>query len=385
MTRVAIQPNILKWARERTGLTPDDLRKSFPKIDEWEDGRTLPTLKQLERFAKKTWTPFGYFFLLKPPKERLPIPDFRTVKDRQLHRPSPNLLETIHTMQRRQAWLRDYLIEEGFDPLPFIASNDIGDDPADVARSMRKIFGIAKGWAAQCRTWTDALLDLRFKVEDAGITTVWNGIVGNHTRRRLDVDEFRGFVLTDDYAPLVFVNTRDAKAAQMFTLVHEIAHLWLGKTGVLNFEDMQPADNKTEKFCNLVAAEFLVPKAELKTLWLNVKNMDDPFQTVARNFKVSPLVAARRVLDLGYIDSETFFGFYNAYMKDVGRKLARQRQTPGGDFYATIPLRLGRPFAEAVVRATQEGRLLYRNAYQLTGLHGDTFDKLADKLEGEMF
>lgn len=384
MTRVPVQPNMLKWARERVDLTPDDLRKSFPKIDEWEEGRTLPTLKQLEEFAKKTWTPFGYFFLKNPPEEKLPIPDFRTARDRQLHKPSPNLLETVHIMQRRQAWLRDYFIEEGFDPLPFIGSNDTDDEPEDVAGRMRQSIGIAEGWAAHNRTWTDALFDLRYKVEDAGIVTVWNGVVGNHTRRKLDVDEFRGFVLTDDYAPLVFVNSRDAKAAQMFTLVHEIAHLWLGKTGVLNFDDMQPADNETEKFCNVVAAEFLVPQAEMKAAWDDSKTMDEPFQQIARHFKVSPLVAARRALDLRYIDRETFFTFYNAYMEDDRRKLARQRKQPGGDFYATIPLRLGRPFAEAVVRATKEGKLLYRNAYQLTGLHGETFDKLAAKLKAEM-
>ncbi len=276
------------------------------------------------------------------------------------------------------------MIEEGEDPLAFVGSVNKQSSPYDVAAKMREELGIGPGWARDHNTWTDALLDLRFKAEDAGVVTTWSGVVGNHARRTLDVEEFRGFVLADEYAPLVFINTCDAKAAQMFTLVHELAHLWLGSDGVLNMEALQPANNETERFCNSVAAEFLVPEAEFRVLWLQAKDAPDPFQVVARHFKVSPLVAARRALDLKYITRTAFVEFYEAYIQDDRRKLARQRKKGGGDFYLTAPLRLGRPFAEAVVRATREGKLLYRNAYQLTGLHGKTFDKMAQKVGGEM-
>lgn len=363
-------------------MSIDDLSSAFPKLRAWEDGTAMPTLKQLENYAKRTWTPFGYFFLINPPEEKLPIPDFRTVEDKKPLRPSPNLLETVHTVQRRQEWLRDYLIEDGAESLPFVGSFDISADPLAVALNMRNTFGIDPGWAEVHRTWQDALRDLRHRVEDAGVITAWNGVVGNNTRRALDVDEFRGFVLSDKYAPIVFINTNDARAAQMFTLAHELAHLWVGSDGVLNLNAMQPADYAVERFCNHVAAEFLVPEAEFRAAWPEVSSSEEPFRELARKFKVSPLVAARRALDLNYITRNDFFGFYNYYVRNERQK-NRSRNKSGGNFYLTAPLRLGRPFAEAVIRAAREGKLLYRNAYQLTGLHGKTFDALARKLESE--
>lgn len=384
MQRVPVKPEMLRWARERAGLSVEELEKAFPRLREWDAGDALPTLKQLQQYAKRTWTPFGYFFLPEPPDMTLPIPDFRTVGDQRPKMPSPNLLETVHTLQRRQDWMREFLLQENTEPLAFVGSVTLQDRPERVAQDMREMLGITEGWAREHATWTDALLDLRLRVEDAGIVTAWNGVVGNHTRRTLDVKEFRGFVLADKIAPFVFVNTSDAKAAQMFTLVHELAHLWLGRDGVLNLEALQPADNETERFCNRVAAEFLVPKVEMEGLWLDVVNDSEPFQRIARHFKVSPLVAARRALDLGLIQRENFIEFYESYLENDRRRLALQRKKGGGNFYLTAPLRLGRPFAEAVVRATREGKLLYRNAYQLTGLHGKTFDTLAQKLSGEM-
>ena len=380
MTRVQIQPEMLQWARERAEKSVDDLSSAFPKLIAWEEGTTMPTVKQLENFAKRTWTPFGYFFLNSPPEEKLPIPDFRTVGDQRPLRPSPNLLETVHTLQRRQEWLRDYLIEDGAEPLAFVGCVDQTADPLQVAQNMRTIFNIGPGWAEVHRTWQDALRDLRHRVEDAGVITAWNGVVGNNTRRTLDVDEFRGFVLTDEYAPVVFINTNDAKAAQMFTLAHELAHLLTGSDGVLNLNALQPADYDVERFCNRVAAEFLVPAVEFRAAWPDASFEDEPFKELARKFKVSPLVAARRTLDLNFITRDEFFSFYNDY---VQKARLNNRSTSGGNFYATAPLRLGRPFAKAVIRATREGKLLYRNAYHLTGLHGKTFDTLAKKLEVE--
>jgi transcriptional regulator with XRE-family HTH domain len=107
MSRIAVKPELIRWARERSGITESVLVERFPKYVEWESGQTQPTLRQLENLAKKTMTPFDYLFLPEPPEEQLPIPDFRTVRDRAVRRPSPNLLETIHTMQMRQDWMRD--------------------------------------------------------------------------------------------------------------------------------------------------------------------------------------------------------------------------------------------------------------------------------------
>ena len=119
MTRVAVSVDVLRWARDRSGLPLETLERRFPKIREWEGETKQPTLRQVEQLAKATHTPLGYFFLLQPPEERLPIPHFRTVEDERIHRPSPDLLETVQVMQQRQAWMREFLVDQGQTSLPF--------------------------------------------------------------------------------------------------------------------------------------------------------------------------------------------------------------------------------------------------------------------------
>ncbi len=377
MAKVAVKSDLISWARERSGLSTSALVKRFPKFREWERGEAL-TLRQLEALAKTTSTPLGYFFLPEPPEEKLTIPDYRTVPGAQARRPSPNLLETVQTMQQRQGWMRDFLIEQGQEPLAFVGSVTLQDDPNQVASKIRAVLSLPNDWARREPTWTEALRALREEAEDAGILVVINGIVGNSTRRKLDVNEFRGFVLADEYAPLVFINGADARAAQMFTLAHELAHLWIGRGGIFNFEEMQPANNEVELFCNRSAAEFLVPAAELRASWAEAQEADEPFQFLARHFKVSPLVAARQSLDLGLLARRDFFEFYREYQEDERRQ---RRKSSGGDFYATQGARVGERFANAVFRAVKEGRLLYRDAYRLTGLYGKTFDRYAESLD----
>jgi len=376
MSKVAVKSDLISWARERSGLTINALVKRFPKFREWERGEAL-TLRQLEALAKTTSTPLGYFFLPEPPEEKLTIPDYRTVPGAQVRRPSPNLLETVQTMQQRQGWMRDFLIEQGQEPLAFVGSVTLQDNPDQVASKIRSVLSLPNDWARREPTWTEALRALREEAEDAGILVVINGIVGNSTRRKLDVNEFRGFVLADEYAPLIFVNGADARAAQMFTLAHELAHLWIGRGGIFNFEAMQPANDEVELFCNRAAAEFLVPAAELRASWAEAQEVDEPFQFLARHFKVSPLVAARRSLDLGLLARPEFFEFYRKYQEDERRQ---KPKSSGGDFYATQGTRIGERFGHAVIRAVKEGRLLYRDAYRLTGLHGKTFDRYAEFL-----
>jgi Zn-dependent peptidase ImmA (M78 family) len=379
--RISVKKELISWARERAGLEPQDLLNRFPKFTEWEKGTALPTLNQLESLATRLFAPLGYFFLATPPTEELPIKDFRSRKDKPTDDPSPNLLDTVFAMQQRQAWFKEFAMDEGAEPLPFVRSVTIKSDPNAVAADIRKTLAIAPNWANSVPTWTEALDELGMKAEQAGILVVWNGVVGNNPHRKLDVSEFQGFVLSDSYAPLIFINNADFKAAQMFTIAHELAHIWLGSAGVFNFEKLIPADSETEQFCNKVAAELLVPTDEISVAWRMAKNSVEPFQIIARRFKISPLVAARRALDLGYISKQDFFDFYNNYLTDERRKKAAKK--PGGDFYANCNYRIGRPFAEAVLRATYEGKLLYHEAYKLTGLSGTTFDKYFKQVRSE--
>jgi Zn-dependent peptidase ImmA (M78 family) len=378
MARVNIQPALLQWARNRSGLPADVVELKFPKLAAWQSGATLPTLKQLEGFAKATRTPLGMLFLSEPPDLPLPIPDFRTIDNERIAAPSPELLDTIYAMQRRQQWLREYLRESDATPLGFVGSVNIDANPIEVAAEIRDYLGIGANWAQDVPTWSDALRALRSAIEKARIFSVLNGVVGNNTHRKLDPEEFRGFALIDELAPLVFVNGADAKAAQMFTLAHELAHLWIGAEGVSNLEETLPTVTASEIFCNKVAAEFLVPAAELTEAWDDARAAAEPFLWLARRFKVSPIVAARRAWDLQLITKKTFFEFYEGYEEDDRR--VRTKQSDGGDFYATQNTRVGKLFAKLVARAAREGKLLYRDAYALTGLTSTTFDQYVKSL-----
>lgn len=377
MTRVAVSESVLLWALERSGRAAD-LKQRFSKLSEWLTGASQPTMRQLEDLAKATATPFGYFFLAEPPEERLPIPYFRTLVDESPQRPSPDLLDTVQTAELRQAWMREHLIELGQEPLSFVRSASLAEEPCRVAQEIRNTLGIAENWAAEQSTWMAALRELQKTMEEAGILVMASGIVGNNTHRKLDPAEFRGFVMVDEFAPLVFINGKDYKVAQMFTLAHELAHVWFGSSAAFDLRELRPADDETELACNRVAAEFLVPEAELRGFWPNINRAPEPFQEIARRFKVSRLVAARRALDLGLIARSAFFEYYRAVMEEERRNT--EHEDRGGNFYNSQNQRISKRFAEAVILATREGRLLYHDAYQLTGLHGKTFENYAESL-----
>lgn len=377
MIRVSVNPELLGWARERANITQEDLKAKFKKLPEWESGLAQPTLKQLEKFARAVHVPFGYLFLPEPPEEHLPIADFRTVTDTANATASPDLLDTLYAMQRRQAWLRESLIENDAEPLAFTESARLTDDPDAVGREMRRTIGLGDGWAAEVRTWQNAVSELRRMIERLGVMAVINGIVGNNTYRRLRVDEFRGFALADRYAPLIFVNGADSKSAQMFTLAHELAHIWLGEGGLSGFENLIPGNMAIEDWCNRAAAEFLVPARELRECWVQVKRQRHPFEALGRLFKVSPVVAARRAMDLKLIERDAFFDFYKRY---TNREHRNDTTSPGGDFYNNQNTRVGELFALHVIKAAMGGQIGFRDAYELTGLQGGTFQDYAGRL-----
>ncbi len=287
------------------------------------------------------------------------------------------MLDTLYTMQRRQKWLRESLVENDAEPLAFVASARLVDDPNAVGREMRRVLGLDGEWAAGGHIWQDTVSELRCMIEQLGVMAVINGVVGNNTHRRLSVEEFRGFALTDPYAPLIFVNGADAKSAQMFTLAHELAHIWLGTEGVSGFKALLPGGTDVEDWCNRAAAELLAPERELRARWREVGREVSPFKALARTFKVSPVVAARRALDLNLVDQSTFFDFYEHYFNQEHKG---GKASSGGDFYNNQNARVGELFGIQVLRAAMEGRIGFKEAYDLTGLRGGTFQKYARRL-----
>lgn len=376
MTRVAVKPELIEWACRRSGIDVGKLEARFTGLPLWRTGEKMPTMKQLEEFAAATLTPLGALLLTEPPMETLPVPDFRTVGSRSVRRITAPLIETILQMQRRQDWLREYLEETGAEPLAFVGSAAGVADPVRVASQVRQALGIGPGWAARHRNWEAALTGLRQAAERLRIVVVINGCVGNNTSHPLDPEDFRGFVLPDRMAPLVFVNGADAKAAQMFTLAHELAHLWTGAGAVVGLDRLEPSASAAEAHCNRIAAELLVPARELREVWPEASLATNPLGEVSRRFRVSVLVAARRALDLGLIGKAQFADVWSR----TSQRTKGDRQ--GGDFYNSQNTRVGRVFGEMVVRAAREGTLQYQEAYRLTGLHGKSFEEYSTRLAG---
>ena len=300
--RVDVKPALFRWARERARIDPDALVKRFPKYREWERGAVQPTFKQLEQLAKATHAPVGSFFLSEPLQEAVPIPDLRIVGNRFVSRPSVDLLDTVYLCQQRQDWYREYARMEGEDPLPFVGSATPVSDVESTASRMRAALGFDLDERRVLRTWTDALRSFIEQVDSLGVLVMVNGVVGNNTRRKLDPEEFRGFALADDLAPLIFINGADTKAAQMFTLAHELAHIWLGESALSDMDPVSAPSHEIEVWCNGVAAELLVPQATLRDVYREGEDPPTQLSRLARHFKVSTLVILRRISDIGAID-----------------------------------------------------------------------------------
>lgn len=367
-----IKPDLIEWAISRTGYGRGEFYDKFPRAKGWLEEGKKPTLPQLRDFAKKAHVPFGYLFLQEPPAEELPIPFFRTVGG-ETDQVGINLRDTILNLQQRQDWIRDYLAEQGEEQLSFIGKFNTQTQIGRVAEDIRNTFGFKNNWASVLSNWQAALDTLAEKVEEAGIFIVFNSIVDNNTHRPIKVEECRGFVLCDEYAPFMFVNAADSKSAQMFTIAHELAHLWIGKSAGFDFRKLQPYENEIETFCDAVAAEFLVPQEDFTTQWQRTQD----FEQLAGFFKVSQIVIARRALDTGKISRREFFDFYNDHITTFEQKKADRE--PGGNFYATLRKRLNLRFLATVHRAVKENKLLYKHAYELTGLKGGTYQKAIEE------
>jgi Zn-dependent peptidase ImmA (M78 family) len=377
MNRVAIKPELLRWACERAGFDRADLEHKFPHLAEWEAEATQPTLKQVEAFAKATYTPVGFLFLQEPPVEKIPIPDFRAMDNERIGHPSPDLLDTIYVCQQRQEWFRNYARSMGESPLAFVGSAQVGDDVVRTAARIREELGFDLDARRQMPTWTDALRHFIEEADGLGILVMCNGVVHNNNYRHLDPQEFRGFAMADDFAPLVFINGADTKAAQMFTLAHELAHIWLGQSAVSDSQPMAIPDQQVERWCNEVAAELLVPLDTMRQTYHPDGELAQEAGRLARRFKVSTLVILRRVLDVGGLTQEEF---WEAYHAEVARLRAIPRGS-GGNFYLTQAARVSKRFAAALCASTLEGQTRYNDAFRMLGFSKlSTFEELGRTL-----
>jgi Zn-dependent peptidase ImmA (M78 family)/transcriptional regulator with XRE-family HTH domain len=380
MTRVKVNPGLLVWARERAGLEAADLEHRFPKINGWEAEEVQPTIRQLEEFARAVHVPFGYLFLPAPPDEPMPIPDFRTVDGKAVRRPSPELLDMLYACQERQGWYREFALSTRQAEAAFVGSAALGDRPVAVAASMAEALGFDLEARAACRTWEEALRLFITQADSLGVLVMVSGVVLSNNTRRLDPEEFRGFALADKRAPLIFINGADSKSAQMFTLAHELAHLWLGATAVSDASAAPSTGHRREEvWCNAVAAELLVPLAALRQDVVDDETVEQAMGRLTRRYKVSSLVILRRLLDAGWLDRAAFDMAWTAERARL-RAIAA-KNTGGGDFYRTTLSRVSRRFARALVESTLEGQTLYRDAFRMLGVaKTETFNHIGQEV-----
>lgn len=354
------------WAIQRAGMSLEDYENKHPKtvVSQWISGEKQPTIKQLEDFAKSVNVPFGYLFLPSVPSEAIPIPMFRG-KGIDAQKFDLNIYDTVMQIAGRQDWLEEYLVENEIETCTFVSSMSAKNSIQEVVAQLRFILKLDERWAFSLRDANEAVNLLGALIEEQGVFVVYNGVVGNNGHRPISVQDCRGFALVSKWAPYIFVNNSDSKSAQLFTLIHELTHILIGVSAGFGGEHDFEHDY-TERFCDQVAAEFLVPSNLLREVW-----NDDGIASAAKKFKVSELVVARRAHDLGIISSEEYRRFYLAYQQ---RGISKKKAS-SGDFYKTSVKRVGRLFAIHVRNAVNTNQLSYIEAYRLTGLHGKTFDQ----------
>lgn len=421
MTLAVVNPELLQWARKRANMSVKELSRSVHKnYPLWENGKAVPTRKQLERIAKKTHAAMGYFDLPEPPAdEPMPIPDFRTEGSEGPRKPSVELLDTIRACLQRQKWYRHHAVSVGHDSLPFVRSARLSDNPAETGRRIRDALGMTAPSGGLLKPVNPSLKGLVQKAEGIGILVMVSSFVEPNTRRRLDPEEFRGFALTDAHAPVVFINGADAKVAQKFSLAHELAHVWLGKTALSNYSPFEPGLHEQEAWCNMVAAELLVPGDGLRKQLGDAAMPKDEgalrglISSISAQYRVSNAVSVQRLRNEKYISQKLFRRLYckesrgpgqgnkngarqagNA--EDRGKQIKRAsegadkkkpasgrgKKKGGRTQRLSIPARASKRFTAALVHDTVNGHTTYRDAMRLLRTRQlDTIDDLAKELE----
>ncbi len=380
MVQALIKPQIVKWARENANLNEDIIAAALKiKIDKylaWENGEELPSFIQAQKLAKKLQIPFGFLYLNKPPEKSIPIPDLRTINNIK-NDFSINFQDIIKSALRKQEWLSNYLKGEDEDKVDFIGKFGINDDYHTIAKDIREKLDIDIKAAKKIKTWADYLSYLAHKAELKNIIVLRNSVVGNNTNRHLNVSEFRGFAICDQYAPLIFINTDDSKAAQIFTFAHELAHLWLGESGISDIfidTDNETQNKNIEYFCNSIAGEFLIPS----DLIIKNKNINSQILSdLANEFKVSTVVILRRAYDLKIINKNTYYSLLEVEKEKQKLPL---KTSSGGDFYKTNLLRNGEILTNYLINSVLEGKVLYREAALILDVKVETIRKIADQM-----
>jgi Zn-dependent peptidase ImmA (M78 family)/transcriptional regulator with XRE-family HTH domain len=382
-----ITGDVVKWARDRLAFTQQQLADEIgtgvkaEHIDQWEKEESRPDFKKAQKLAVTLHIPFGYLFLSVPPKNDVRIPDLRTVGSKPIIQFSPNLLDQLRNLLLKQEWYRDYATEEGRKTLAFIGRFNINSPYEKVAADISVELGINAEFRGAASNWEAFLTNFMANAEAAGILVIRSGVVANASQRPLSVNEFRGFVLSDPTAPLVFINGADSTSAQVFTLAHELAHLWIGKSGISNPNPKKrSADevNFIERFCNQVAAELLVPHAEFLRRWKAGIAVEENVKALVRYFRVSTHVILRQAFEQDKISRHEYEE--RIQLEEDRFKKQQEERESGGNFYRTMRVRNSRILVASVLDAIQTSRVSLRDAATLLGCKVPTLKNVASEL-----
>jgi len=363
--RLSINPEVLQFYVNHAEIPFELLQEKCPHINTFLRGEKLPTFNQLSEVAKKINVPTGLLLLPTPVEIGNKKLEFRTVGSVEIGKMSENLRDTIADMERKQNFLKEVIEDE----LSFLGSLSIEDNIENAANFLRKLLDLPIKW--QSSVESEAFKFFRSKINSLGIFVFANGVVGQNNTRTLDTNEFRGFTLADRKAPLIFINSTDSDAGRLFTLVHELVHLLLGNDGIVNKIYLDSYSfSPVEAFVNQVTAEILLPQSELSLI------QDRDISNLARLFKVSEYVVARRLLDFG----ELSINDYQQYVSDLNdgfeAKKSSQKKSTGGHYYNNINYRIDKTFFHTVRNAIYTDKITYTQAFDILGLSQKVFKRM---------
>lgn len=393
IAKAHINPAVLRWARETAGLSLEDAamkadigdargKPGYVRLEEWEMGDDIPTRGQAESLAKAYLRPILTFYLPNPPERAETLADFRTVSG-QTAPASDNILDAfMRRIRARQQEVVEILTEEdGSVPVrEFVGRFRGARDAKAVSDDIRRELGVSLEDQRALRD-SDALFRLlRHKVEHIGVFVMQHGNLGSH-HTNIEPDLFRGIALADSAAPFIIINSNDATAARTFTLMHELAHIWTGETGISNLSPFS-GDNTSagvEAFCNDVAVHFLMPKEPFKQVWQAIDKTDlaQAIEAIAKEFSISRASAATRLWKLGDIDQAQWWALYNRYQREWQAQKASLRAKEGGPgYYTTKRSQLGNALIHTVLGALDAGGLTCTRAARILGVNAKGFDGL---------
>lgn len=359
---VPVEPALIEWAVARAHL--DEVARSKLPIDEWIRGETRPTFRQLEALATASNTPIGMLFLREPPRLDLPLPDFRTVGSGVVPGASLELFHAIHLMQRRQAWFREYLQDAGHGPLDFVGSHTTAKSASQAANEVRSALSFPVLGRSADRDWNATRSRLVTAIEGMGVLVAIMGYVAANTRRVLDVKEFRGFSFADSIAPAIFVNGRDTKGGQIFTLIHELAHIYLGRSGVDNPLAGAQGLPEVELWCNQVAADVLVPRDDLLENFDADEPLEQSIQQLVWRYRASGLVVLSQLHTAGVLAWDEY---REAWQRERAAALEAiaSKDSDGGNYYNNAQLMAGRRFLRTILADVGRGKTTPTEAMSL--------------------